>query len=300
MHPKLPLIIFLFQSLIFSTGKAQLPFYEFEATIAHAKSADDLASLTVGDLWLVRNYIFAKHGYHFKNPKLNSYFQEAFEFICDNPNAHNLLTADEVKMVALLRQVETEKKLTLQTVTIRRDTFSLRNHQLVNKGEAISSSPEYHYISSDFLENGLHLIQISSAYDIGDLGCCGERGVKNKVVKQYLYYPLGQKLLEIPDPITQDRYIEEIFKHQFIFVFNHIFSGAHSLEIFTLDGFQKLGELDEIEGMEIKEEEVEIWEFMDKKTEFPYKYRRKWIFRDGVLKRTDIVEKVEAAWYFAG
>lgn len=69
-------------------------------------TTDDVANLKAADLLLLRNSIFARHGYAFKKPALRSFFEPQDWYIPVSTDVSNSLTPLEKKNVALLMRYE--------------------------------------------------------------------------------------------------------------------------------------------------------------------------------------------------
>jgi hypothetical protein len=67
---------------------------------------DFVANLKKGDLLVLRNSIFARHGYTFKKPRLNLYFSQQPWYVPLSTDVTAVLTATEKKNIALMMPYE--------------------------------------------------------------------------------------------------------------------------------------------------------------------------------------------------
>lgn len=289
-----------------SLSFCQLSAYQLKQIVESPQVESKLASLSIGDLWILRNYIFAKHGYNFKNTDLSWYYAESYGFEPNKGNINEKLSQEEKELVKLIRAEEEKKKLANRKFRIGEDEFRLKNGKLYLPQGIISdpiSDEAYQFISYTDLSEELYIVNIESAYFIGDVECCGAIGAKNKVIRQFLFYPKIRKWVEVPKEIYMDSFIDNLIEDKYLFVLNHIFSGAHTLRIYDKDSFQLLTEIEQIEhfeGLQEEEKGLPIWTILTEQVEYPYIYRQLYYFKKGQITKTDKIEKVKAEWYFAG
>jgi hypothetical protein len=69
-----------------------------------------VANLKKGDLFILRNTIYARHGYSFKNPQLRAYFDGQNWYIPASTDVKDLLTETEKQNVSLLLRYEKNAK----------------------------------------------------------------------------------------------------------------------------------------------------------------------------------------------
>ncbi len=69
-------------------------------------SESDLDRFSLEDLRLLRNAIFAKHGYIFSNPKLSKYFQKYQWYIPTSNNVYDELTVTEKRNIQIIKNRE--------------------------------------------------------------------------------------------------------------------------------------------------------------------------------------------------
>ena len=69
-------------------------------------SESDLDRFSLEDLRLLRNAIFAKHGYIFSNPKLYKYFQKYQWYFPTSNNVYDELTITEKRNVQIIKNHE--------------------------------------------------------------------------------------------------------------------------------------------------------------------------------------------------
>lgn len=69
-------------------------------------TAEDLSGKTAGDLRLMRNSIFARHGYIFKSDDLTEYFSNFPWYKPTTPNVNNLLSPLEKENIAYIKKFE--------------------------------------------------------------------------------------------------------------------------------------------------------------------------------------------------
>lgn len=77
---------------------------------AYLLSASDIANLKAADLLLLRNYIFARHGYAFKKSALQNFFDQQDWYIPVSPDVTAQLTSIEKKNIALIQRYEKNAK----------------------------------------------------------------------------------------------------------------------------------------------------------------------------------------------
>ena len=68
------------------------------------------ANLKKADLFVLRNAIYARHGYSFKKPQLRMYFDQQSWYIPVSTDVRNELTGVEKKNIALLMRYEKNAK----------------------------------------------------------------------------------------------------------------------------------------------------------------------------------------------
>ncbi len=83
--------------------------YQYNASAA-LLSKDVVANLKKGDIFILRNSIYARHGYSFKNQQLRTYFDREPWYVPVSVNVDNDLTAIEKKNVEMLLRYEQNAK----------------------------------------------------------------------------------------------------------------------------------------------------------------------------------------------
>ncbi len=78
----------------------------FETLSERVISADDVAGSTIEDLRILRNSIFAKHGYIFKSNDLKKYFSQYSWYKARYSNVDKKITSIERQNIALLKSME--------------------------------------------------------------------------------------------------------------------------------------------------------------------------------------------------
>jgi len=73
-------------------------------------TTDQVSNLKAADLLLLRNYIFARHGYAFKKPAIQSFFDQQDWYIPISTNVMDELTPIEKKNIALIKRYEKNAK----------------------------------------------------------------------------------------------------------------------------------------------------------------------------------------------
>ena len=68
--------------------------------------ADDLENLSIAELTMMRNEIYARHGYCFSNRLMRDYFEELDWYVPDNTDIRNKLTPIETKNIVLIKRYE--------------------------------------------------------------------------------------------------------------------------------------------------------------------------------------------------
>ena len=71
-----------------------------------ALSEHDLKGISKQDLKLMRNEIFARHGYIFKSPELNNYFKQKPWYKPQHEDVNGLLSPEERENVELIKKME--------------------------------------------------------------------------------------------------------------------------------------------------------------------------------------------------
>ena len=66
--------------LCFNLSQAQIWIGGIEETLANSTRVEEFTKFSPGDLWLLRNFFFAKHGYKFRNEELNFFFSSEMNF----------------------------------------------------------------------------------------------------------------------------------------------------------------------------------------------------------------------------
>lgn len=69
-------------------------------------SESELNMLSSDDLSLLRNAIFAKHGYIFNNPKLSKYFQKFQWYVPTSRDVYDELTITEKRNIQIIKNYE--------------------------------------------------------------------------------------------------------------------------------------------------------------------------------------------------
>lgn len=88
---------------------SQVDFSNYNAS-ARLLSAIDLANLKAADLLIIRNAIYARHGYSFKGPALQHFFDKDYWYIPVSTDVADSLTAIEKQNIALLLRYEKNAK----------------------------------------------------------------------------------------------------------------------------------------------------------------------------------------------
>lgn len=70
----------------------------------------EVSNLKKGDLFILRNAIYARHGYSFKNPQLRAYFDAQTWYIPASTDVKDLLTETEKQNISLLLRYERNAK----------------------------------------------------------------------------------------------------------------------------------------------------------------------------------------------
>lgn len=297
-------ILFFFLLVTMRVSYAQINPYEFDKVLESIETVEDIPPyLSIEDLWLLRNYIFAKEQYKFKNEGLKEFYELHYDLVGIRDNVSDRFTDRENKIINELKRREQILREEKTYDVILDHQFSLQNGVLVMNGDNAYRilDKRARYIDTRQLGPELYSIQIESNYRIDIIGCCGTIGVTNDVVKQFLFYKSSGVLVEVPDQITIGKTIDQVIGDKYIFVLNDIFSGAHDLEIYDLTTFELLARVQQIESVTyIDSEYIEIWRFTDQEAAYPYKYVRQYKFENGALKDMKVEQKVNAEWYFAG
>lgn len=108
---------------------------------------DDLLNLTIPELRIERNLIFAKHGYQFKSSDLKQYFSQFDWYNPQYENVDDMLTDVDKQNIDLIKQYENEKRskksdfdtflnpivdINLQSLEITWDYYEDFDFQLIN------------------------------------------------------------------------------------------------------------------------------------------------------------------------
>ncbi|GAA0722195.1 hypothetical protein GCM10009430_24360 [Aquimarina litoralis] len=299
------LFAILLSSIIINTSlNAQINPYEFDKAWDAIETIDDIPPyLSIGDLWLLRNYIFAKKQYRFKNTGLDEFYGMHYDLVGIYNDVSDQFTDREITIINELKHREELLRKEQTWDVIGDHHFELRNGKLIVDGDRIYpiDHKKATYINTRQLGPTLYSIEIVSNYRVDIIGCCNEIGVTNDMLKQFFFDMTTNTVREIPDVITINKTIDQVIDNSYIFVLNNIFSGAHTLEIYDFKNFRFINKLEEIESIiYVDPDYMEIWCLTDREAELPYKYRRKFKFIRGTLTDTGIEEKVEVPWYFLG
>ena len=76
----------------------------------HFLSVKELRSKPIEELRIIRNDIFARHGYTFNNPELKAYFSKKYKNISKSLTNNIILTKMEKEYVDLVKRIEKEKE----------------------------------------------------------------------------------------------------------------------------------------------------------------------------------------------
>ncbi|MBB6464105.1 YARHG domain-containing protein [Flammeovirga kamogawensis] len=285
----------------------QLDQMEIEEMLEGEAFEVNIEKLSLGDLWILRNYIFAKKGYRFRNSYLQELYDRNFRMLGDLDKVE--LTSREKDIVSKIRMREEKLSEDLRQTIIGKDTFEIRNGYLISTLIQLREEPHkidqsIKTISCDTLDNNLYLIKMHSAYFIDDIECClGDMWAINQVVEQYVFNSETRKLVVVPKHITKGKVVDKLIDHKYLIVTSKPISGPPIFELYNLESFQLVISFDEVAGYDIqgstKIPEIIIREITDKNVEYPYKYIRENVFKEGHLIKGK-EEKTELYWYFAG
>lgn len=307
--------LMLLQVVCFSSIHAQFSQDDIKEGLEELYEGKAISPLySIGDLWLMRNYIFAEKGYAFNNARLSSFYNQHFGFNGTSKNVNAKLTPKDKEVIAQIQARENRLKAERKSCTIRMKTFLLRDGKMTYpKGV---SGPElddlsYKYLSCKPISEHLFILNVASDFHIETVSCCGGEGAITKNLRVFVYDSRTQKLKEIPQRIVQDFEVASIQKEKYLFMRSLPFSSAAfhpnapTVRIYELENFKLLGEVSQVffEGMrEIKDPKdaiMEIWH-VHEVLAYPHLKKGLYIFVNGKLIKTTLNEKLEAPMYFAG
>ncbi|MCI4671361.1 MAG: YARHG domain-containing protein [Bacteroidia bacterium] len=271
---------------------------------------------TVGDLWLMRNYIFAKKGYKFKNEDLGNYYRTHFGFKGEYTNVDKSLTELDKELIKLIQAKEIKEKKEAQSVTIKNATFLLRDGKLLVPQTVSApeiSNPAYKYITMDRMSDKVFFINLESSYEFDAVECCGGEGVVRKYLKRFVYYPESEKMVPVPGVLLNQFELVDLLKDKYLFTNGLIFTDSYpggggsapTVYIYDLESFKLLGKVPDLHlnhGMvEIKDSQdaiMEIWTI--KPAKYPNVIRGLYLFINGKLIKTGLKVEEKGAWFYAG
>ncbi|MEO0473063.1 MAG: YARHG domain-containing protein [Bacteroidota bacterium] len=300
------IILFTLILLAGNLSLGQMSVLDIELAVEkfHANPKAENRLMTVGDLWLMRNYVFAKHGYLFSNPQLAKFYEKGYGFKGETKDVNQRLSDADKALIQLFLQKEKDLKKAWRQLEVAGDTFFLEKGRLILPADVNSSSlshPDARYLSGQKLSEEIYLIYLESDYYIGDVACCGARGARNRVLKQFLYDGSTKHLREVPDAITRGQFVRRLVDDAYLFVFNEILSGPHRLKIYRLSDFQLIGEIKELYQIEAKQTAQGLLiQNLEEHLGYPYRNSRIFYFKEGKLIRTGKVEKIDASMFYAG
>ncbi len=96
----------------YNTTKYSMATGDYARLNASAKllTTEQVANLKAADLLLLRNYIFARHGYAFKKPAIQSFFDQQDWYIPVSTNVMDELTPVEKQNITLIKRYEKNAK----------------------------------------------------------------------------------------------------------------------------------------------------------------------------------------------
>lgn len=139
---------------VVSDPSPQIPLqWEEEQIIANSNveiiSSNKLEQLELYQINLAKNEIFARHGYVFKDPGLQYYFESRGWYRPDSTFTDDLFSEIEKTNIALLKEEEANRKGEVYAVTSNREAWSILTDMVPNYTTPDLSDDEYYTVYSE-------------------------------------------------------------------------------------------------------------------------------------------------------
>lgn len=130
------LILFFLCCLMTVSSYTQINPYEFDKVLESIETVEDIPPyISIGDLWLLRNYIFAKEKYKFKNDGLREFYELHYDVVGVHSNVSDRFTEREHTIINELKRRELILREEKTRDVILDHTFKVEKGKLIMNGD---------------------------------------------------------------------------------------------------------------------------------------------------------------------